>query len=126
MVLAGLESALLAGSVWGLGAAFLLPAIAAGGLSARLGETMLFQTLTALRCWDRAGYRVPAAAVNFCREELRNPRLTERMHWELDRFDLAAARLTVEILETVVSEAENDTIVHNIAALAAMGSRSIA
>ena len=29
MVLAGLESALLAGSVWGLGAAFLLPAIAA-------------------------------------------------------------------------------------------------
>ena len=98
-----------------------LPAIAAGGLSARLGETMLFQTLTALRCWDRAGYRVPAAAVNFCRDELRNPRLTERMHWELDRFDLAAARLTVEILETVVAEAENDTIVRNIAALAAMG-----
>lgn len=98
-----------------------LPAITAGGLSARLGETMLFQTLTALRCWDRAGYRVPAAAVNFCREELRNPRLTERMHWELDRFDLAAARLTIEILETVVAEAENDTIVRNIAALAAMG-----
>ena len=98
-----------------------LPAILAGGLSARLGEAMLFQTLTAVRCWDRAGYRIPAAAVNFCRDELRNPRLADKLQWELDRFDLAAARLTIEILETVVAETENDTVVHNVAALAAMG-----
>ncbi len=98
-----------------------LPAITASGLSARLGEVMLFQTLNALRSWDRAGYVVPSVAVNFCREELRNPRLVERLRWELDRFDLAPRRLTVEILETVVAETENDTVVRNIAALSNIG-----
>ena len=33
--------------------------------------------------------------------ELRNPRLPERLKWELDRFDLTPDRLTIEILETV-------------------------
>lgn len=98
-----------------------LPALIDSGLSARLGEAILFQAFTALRCWDRAGYRVPSAAVNFCPDELRNPRLTNRLQWELDRFDLSAGRLTVEILETVVAETDNDTVVRNIAALAAMG-----
>ena len=98
-----------------------LPIIMASGLSSRLGEVILFQCLNALRHWDRAGYAIPTVAANFCKEELRNPRLTEKLQWELDRFDLAAGRVTVEILETVVAETDNDTVVHNIAALAAMG-----
>lgn len=98
-----------------------LSAVTSTGLSTRLGEVMLFQTLSALRSWDRAGYQVPAVAVNFCKEELRNPRLVERLRWELDRFDLAPSRLTVEILETVVAETDNDMVVRNIAALAEIG-----
>jgi diguanylate cyclase (GGDEF)-like protein len=98
-----------------------LPAITSTGLSTRLGEVMLFQTLNALRSWDRAGYHVPNVALNFCKDELRNPRLVEKLRWELDRFDLAPARLTVEVLETVVAETENDTVVRNIAALAEIG-----
>ena len=98
-----------------------LPAILSGGLAARLGEVILFNALTALRTWDRAGYRVPNIAVNFCKEELRNPKLVEKLQWELDRFELAPDRITVEILESVVAEAENDTVVHNIAALSKMG-----
>jgi len=39
----------------------------------------------------------------------------------LDRFDLEPKRLSVEILETVVAETENDVVVANIAALARMG-----
>ena len=98
-----------------------LPVIMASGLSSRLGEVILFQCLNALRNWNRAGYTIPNVAANFCKEELRNPHLTEKLQWELDRFDLAASRLTIEILETVVAETDNDTVVHNIAALAAMG-----
>lgn len=98
-----------------------LSAVTATGLSTRLGEAMLFQTLNALRTWDRAGCNVPSVSVNFCKEELRNPRLVERLRWELDRFELAPSRLTVEILETVVAETDNDVVVRNIAALAGMG-----
>ena len=35
------------------------------GLSERLGEVMLFNALTALARWDRAGLDVPTVAVNF-------------------------------------------------------------
>ncbi len=98
-----------------------LPTIVAGGLSTRLGEVILFHALTALRSWDRAGFRVPNIAVNFCKDELRNPKLVEKLRWELDRFELEPGRITVEVLETVVAEAENDTVVHNIAALSQLG-----
>ena len=91
------------------------------GLSERLSEVMIQHCLSALRDWDRAGIKVPTVAVNFSTDELRNPRLAEKLKWELDRFDLAAPRLTVEILETVVADTANDVIVRNIAALAELG-----
>ncbi|MGP3698360.1 putative bifunctional diguanylate cyclase/phosphodiesterase [Rhodobacter sp. NSM] len=98
-----------------------LPAIEDAGLSERLGEVMLYQALTALRLWDRAGIRVPSVAVNFSDSELRNPRLVDRLKWELDRFELSPSRLSVEILETVVAEGASDVVVHNIAGLASLG-----
>ncbi len=98
-----------------------LPAIARGGLYDRLGEVMLFQALTALRDWDRAGLEVPSVSVNFSTDELRNPRLFDKVRWELDRFELAPQRLTVEILEDVVARSEDDTATRNIAALSRLG-----
>lgn len=98
-----------------------LPVIEQAGLSERLGETMLFQTLTALSAWDAAGHRVPCVGVNFSADQLRNPRLADALKWELDRFDLTPERLSVEILETVVADTDNDVIVHTIAALSQLG-----
>jgi len=98
-----------------------LPAIDEAGLSERLSEVMLYQSLTALVRWDTAGLRVPTVGVNFSAAELRNPLLVEKLKWELDRFDLTPDRLSVEILETVVADSDNDVIVHNIAALSRMG-----
>lgn len=98
-----------------------LPAIRQAGLSARLAEVMLYHALGALRAWEAAGFRVPSVAVNFSEEELRDPTLPEKLKWELDRFDLEPGRLTVEILESVVAEAGDEVVVHNIAALARMG-----
>jgi len=98
-----------------------LPLIEEAGLSERLCEVMVFNALQALSRWDKAGMQVPTVAVNFSKAELRNPRLAEKLRWELDRFDLAPSRLTVEILETVVAETDNDVVVSNIAALAQMG-----
>jgi EAL domain-containing protein (putative c-di-GMP-specific phosphodiesterase class I)/GGDEF domain-containing protein len=98
-----------------------LPALEDAGLSERLGEVILFNALSAMVRWDKAGLHVPNVAVNFSAAELRNPRLAEKLKWELDRFDLAPERLTVEVLETVVAQTDNDVIVANIAALARMG-----
>ncbi|NGM45072.1 GGDEF domain-containing protein [Rhodobacter sp. SGA-6-6] len=98
-----------------------LPAVEGSDLTERLGEVMLFHALTALADWDRKGLRVPTVSVNFAASELRNPRLPDRLKWELDRFDLTPDRLTVEILETVIASSGNDMVVSNIAALAAMG-----
>ncbi len=98
-----------------------LPAIEDCGLGDRLGEVMVYNALLALTRWDKAGYKVPTVAVNFSKSELRNPALAAKLKWELDRFDLAPERLTVEILETVVAQTDNDVIVANIAAIAQMG-----
>lgn len=98
-----------------------LPALDDAGLSERLSEVILFHALAALVRWDKAGLRVPTVGVNFGASELRNPRLAEKLKWELDRFNLAPDRLSVEILETVVADTDNDVIVKNIAALAQLG-----
>jgi len=98
-----------------------LPAIARAGLHERLGEVILFHALTALRDWDRAGLHVPCVAVNVSPEELVNPKLYDRIRWELDRFELAPERLTIEILEDVVAQSDDDTTTRNIAALSRLG-----
>jgi diguanylate cyclase len=98
-----------------------LPAIEGTGLSTRLGELMVKQALTALAAWDREGYIVPTVSVNFSAQELSDPLLPERLRWELDRLDLTTDRLTIEVLETVVATADNDTIATTIASIAAMG-----
>ena len=98
-----------------------LPAIAAAGLNGRLGEVMLYQALTALQSWDSAGATVPHVGVNFSSDELNDPTLCDKIRWELDRFDLAPERLTVEVLETVICRSDSDTIIRNIAQLGKFG-----
>ena len=100
-----------------------LPGIAEAGLSERLSEVMLFNTLVAIARWDKAGLRVPSVGVNFSADELRNPRLADKLKWELDRFDLSPDRLSIEVLETVMTTGDADVAVRNITALARLGCR---
>ncbi|WP_415919429.1 putative bifunctional diguanylate cyclase/phosphodiesterase [Tateyamaria sp. SN6-1] len=100
-----------------------LPAVEDAGLLERLAEIMTYHTLTAIKAWDSAGIRVPQVGVNFSGLELSNPRLADKVQWELDRFDLTPDRLTVEILETVVTDMADDTVVRNIKALSELGCR---
>ncbi len=100
-----------------------LAAICEAGLSERLSEVMVFHALVALTRWDRAGLKVPSVGVNFSNDELRNPRLVDKLKWELDRFDLLPERLSVEVLETVMATGDTDVAVHNIVGLARLGCR---
>ncbi len=98
-----------------------LPAIAEAGLFEKLGDVILFKSLTALKNWDKGDLSVPNVAVNFSPEELRNPRLFEKIRWELDRFELSPDRLVIEVLENVVAQSDDDTTTRNIAALSRLG-----
>jgi diguanylate cyclase len=98
-----------------------IPAIEGTELMAQLGQAMVDQGLAALRAWEAAGHRVPTVAVNLSAQELRDPYLPDRLRWDLDRHDLAASRLTIEVLESVVAAESDDTIIRNIGRIAEMG-----
>lgn len=100
-----------------------IPVMEEAGLLERLSEVVLYHAMTALKAWDSAGLSIPRVGVNFAGEELRNPRLVERVKWEMDRFDLTPDRLSVEILESVVTNGPGDIVNRNIAGLAALGCR---
>ena len=100
-----------------------LPILEETGLLERLGEVMLFNALTALKAWDAAGCDIPRVGINASQSELRNPRLVDKIRWELDRFDLTPERLSIEILETVVSDTPDDLVSRNIAGLSSIGCR---
>lgn len=101
--------------------AVFLPDIEAHGLSQRLAEVILKQSLMALNTWDAAGFDIATVSVNFSTEELRNPRLPDYIRWELDRHDLDPERFTVEVLETVAAESSEDIVVRNLTTLSQFG-----
>lgn len=98
-----------------------LPLVEEAGLSERLGERILHHSLAALTLWDRQGLAIPRVSVNFATEELRNPRIVDRLRWELDRFELPPDRLTVEVLETVIASTRNDVLVRNLWQISELG-----
>lgn len=100
-----------------------LPDIEKAGLSQRLSEVMLKQSLLALNAWDAAGFDVATVSVNFSSDDLRNPRLPDYVRWELDRHELAPNRLVVEVLENVVAESSEDVISRNLTSLSKIGCR---
>lgn len=83
----------------------------------------MYHSFAALKAWDGAGVDVPQVGVNFAGSELNNPKLIDKIQWELDRFELTPNRLAVEVLETVVATAPDDMITRNINALGELGCR---
>lgn len=98
-----------------------LPAIEAAGRSTRLTEIILEHAALALLEWDRAGHHVPGVGVNFATDELRDPRFVDRIRWLVERHELAPSRFSIEVLETVFTQHDDDEIARNIRALAQHG-----
>ncbi|MCX7302575.1 MAG: bifunctional diguanylate cyclase/phosphodiesterase [Rhodobacterales bacterium] len=98
-----------------------LPALAQAGMMDRLGERMVRDALAAVRRWEDQGFSIPRVGVNFSSEELHDPRLVDRIAWELDRFELTPDRLVVEVLESVVANRSEDVVIRNLSGLARLG-----
>lgn len=104
-----------------LGPAQFLPALEELNLMERLGEEMLRQSIDALAYWEGIGVEVPCVGVNFSESDLRNPDLVPKLIWALEAADVCAKRLTVEILENVVTEQPDDDIAQTLMRLADLG-----
>lgn len=100
-----------------------LATITSAGRSADLGDVIFKHSIAALIDWDKAGIDVPCVGVNVSLEQLSDPRLAERIIWQVDRYDLAPERIAIEILETVTLRDGDETIVRNINALRDAGFR---
>jgi diguanylate cyclase len=71
--------------------------------------------------WDAAGFHVPRVGVNFALAQLRDPRLIEKIKWEVERQDIDPGRLAIEVLETVLIKSDADLVVRNLRGLASAG-----
>lgn len=98
-----------------------LPAIEGTELMDQLGEAMLDQGLALLAACDAQGLRIPAVSVNLSAQDLRDLQLPDRLRWALDKHGLAPARLTVEVLESVVALTVDDSIARVITRIADLG-----
>jgi len=98
-----------------------LPQIEAAGLLPKLAQCMLRDALAALAEVSKGNQAVPCVSINLSAQDLRKPGLTDEIAWELDRHDLSPDRLTIEILESVVANGDDDVAVRNIARLAGLG-----
>lgn len=93
------------------------------GLNERLGEILIYHSFNALRDWDKLGHSIPDVSVGFSTQELENPKICEKIRWELDRFELTPERLCVEIPEDLIADSSSEVITQNIWALSELGCR---
>lgn len=84
---------------------------------------MLAQATTALSCWDGAGFDVPTASINISNCELSDRGFADCLLWELDRQDIPARRLVIEVLESVGPASANADTRENLRRLSEAGCR---
>ncbi len=99
----------------------ILPAVETEGLGQRLGEVMLYNVFSAIRDWAKSGLAVGPVSLAITPELLANPKLADRLRWELDRFEVPAERLRLVLASSVVAHLDQDVVAHNLAACTRMG-----
>lgn len=82
---------------------------------------MLAQSMSALRSWDRDGFEVPTVSINISNCELSDRGFADCLLWELDRHEIQANRLVVEVLESVGPVTSSSEARENLRKLAEAG-----
>ena len=99
----------------------LLSSVAQAQLWHKLTDTILHQSLSAIRDLQDAGIFIPQVGVNFAQADLEHPQLMTRILWALDQFDLQPNRLSIEVLENVVVQDAASPVRHSVNSLAKLG-----
>jgi len=98
-----------------------LSSVAQAQLWHTLTDTILHQSLSAIRDLQDAGIFIPQVGVNFAQADLEHPQLMTRILWALDQFDLQPNRLSIEVLENVVVQDAASPVRHSVNSLAKLG-----
>jgi EAL domain-containing protein (putative c-di-GMP-specific phosphodiesterase class I)/GGDEF domain-containing protein len=99
----------------------ILPAVDAAGLRTRFSEVMLFECFDALRQWQQAGETFAPVSLPISIETMVNPKLSERLKWELDRFSIAPEMLCLILQQNVLGQLNEEVVVQNLRACAQLG-----
>ncbi len=91
------------------------------GLIEQIGAMILRKSLQALSRWKRAGFDPPRLGLNFSAEELRDPGFLDKLQWDLELLDVSPDQISIEILESVLIDQDDDPAVRNVTALAQAG-----
>ena len=98
-----------------------LSSVAQAQLWHTLTDTILHQSLSAIRDLQDAGIFIPQVGVNFAQADLEHPQLMTRILWALDQFHLQPNRLSIEVLENVVVQDAASPVRHSVNSLAKLG-----
>ncbi|MDQ3328643.1 MAG: EAL domain-containing protein [Chloroflexota bacterium] len=83
-----------------------LPVVACAGLMTKLGAWVLQTICARARSWQDAGIDVPCVGFNPSEEQFRRTYLRDLVRMSLDDADLDPQRLTLELHEAVMGDAE--------------------
>lgn len=98
-----------------------LPLLEKSGDIARITELMISQALEAIAHWRMQGYPIPRVGINFSTADLLNPNLVDIITFELERYNLSAEHLSIEVLETVAAGPSDGQIAQTLRELADLG-----
>jgi EAL domain-containing protein (putative c-di-GMP-specific phosphodiesterase class I) len=93
------------------------------GLIDQIGASILRKSLQAMARWRQAGFDAPRLGLNFSAAELRDPEFLDKLQWDLELVDLSPGQISIEILESVLIDDDDDPAARNVAALGAAGYR---
>ena len=91
------------------------------GRTEELHLKVLQQALNSLRSWRREGHEVPRLQISLGNLELADPRLGERLLWEMDRFDLGPESLGLAVKESAVTRQVDELVYANLRVLSGLG-----
>lgn len=99
----------------------LMAAIEAAGLQQRCAEVLLYQSFAALRAWEEHSLNLGAISLPVSAELLINPKMTERLRWEFDRFDVLPSRIRLVLSRSVLPHLTQDVVSRNLQEVSALG-----
>ena len=91
------------------------------GQSAELRLAVLRHALNSMRSWRGAGLIDPRLHIALGNLELADPKLGERLLWELDRFDFGPEMLNIAVKESSVTRQVDEMVYANLRRLTGLG-----
>lgn len=99
----------------------ILPAVAQLGLHQRLAEVMLFQGFAALREWGRMATPPGPVSLPLGRVIVTDPKMFDRLKWELDRFEILPEKLCLVLLKGVTAQIDDEVVLRNLSRCTSLG-----